>query len=78
MLRFCSGSAWAQHADFHVVPLPKEVKNTRAGSFELNARTLIAYPKSDKAMKRNAEYLAAFIKGGYGAATAHYYRTAAA
>ena len=60
------GSAWAQHADFHVVPLPKEVKNTQAGSFELNARTLIAYPKGDKAMKRNAEYLAAFIKEATG------------
>lgn len=60
------GSAWAQHADFHVVPLPKEVKNTQAGSFELNARTLIAYPKGDKAMKRNAEYLAVFIKEATG------------
>ena len=26
----------AQNADFHVVPLPKEVKATQAGNFELD------------------------------------------
>lgn len=60
------GSLWAQHADFHVVPLPKEVKTTNAGSFVLDARTLISYPKGDKDMRRNAEYLAAFIKESTG------------
>lgn len=56
----------AQHADFHVVPLPKEVNATKAGSFALDAQTIITYPKGDKNMKRNAEYLAAFIKESTG------------
>lgn len=58
--------SWAQTADFHVVPLPKEVKSTKAGNFELSARTLIVYPKGDKDLKRYAEYLADFIKEATG------------
>lgn len=57
---------YAQTADFHVVPLPKEVKATQGGNFELSARTCITYPKGDKNLKRNAEYLAAFIKEATG------------
>lgn len=57
---------WAQTADFHVVPLPKEVKATQAGNFELTARTLIVYPKGDKDLKRYAEFLASYIKESTG------------
>ena len=51
----------AQNADFHVVPLPKEVKATQAGNFELDKQTLIAYPSGDKELKRYAQLLADYI-----------------
>ena len=56
-----NGKAGAQNADFHVVPLPKEVRATQAGNFELSEKTLISYPQGDKTLKRHAEYLAQFI-----------------
>lgn len=58
--------AAAQTADFHVVPLPKVVKAAQGGNFELSAKTCIAYPQGDKALKRNADYLAAYIKQATG------------
>ena len=61
-----NGNAGAQDADFHVVPLPKEVRATQAGSFELSAKTLISYPQGDKMLKRHAEYLAQFIEEATG------------
>lgn len=59
-------AAFAQMADFHVVPLPKEVKATRAGNFELSERTIITYPKGDKKMRRNAELLAEYVEEATG------------
>ncbi len=56
----------AQNADFHVVPLPKEVKSTAAGTFELTERTLICYPQGDKVLKRHAELLANYVKQATG------------
>lgn len=56
----------AQNADFHVVPLPKEIKYTQAGSFVLSSRTLICYPQGNKELKRNADFLASYIKEATG------------
>lgn len=56
----------AQTADFHVVPMPREVKATKAGAFQLTPKTIISYDKSQKGMKQNAEFLAAFIKESTG------------
>lgn len=56
----------AQHADFHVVPLPKGINATKAGGFTLDSKTLISYAKGDKEMRRNAEFLAEFIKESTG------------
>lgn len=56
----------AQMADFHVVPLPKEVKSTQAGVFQLTPKTLITYSKSEKGMKEDAEFLAQYIKESTG------------
>lgn len=61
-----NGKAGAQNADFHVVPLPKEVRATQAGNFELSEKTLISYPQGDKTLKRHAEYLAQFIEEATG------------
>ena len=54
--------AEAQQADFRVVPLPNEVKATRAGSFALTDKTLICYPQGEKGLKRSAEMLASYIE----------------
>ncbi len=56
----------AQSADFHVVPLPKEVKAAKNGNFVLNPYTAIVYPKGEAQMKRNAELLVEYIKESTG------------
>ena len=66
LLGFSSLGANAQDANFHVVPMPQSVQSTNSGNFYLDARTLITYPKGDKALRRNAEYLASFIKESTG------------
>lgn len=57
-----SPRAKAQSADFHVIPLPKEVKSTQAGSFRLDETTLVCYPAGDKELKRAAEWLAGYVR----------------
>ena len=54
-------SAFAQNADFNVIPKPQSVKFATRGNFQLNADTRICYTKG-KAMKRNAQFLADYIK----------------
>lgn len=51
----------AQMADFHVVPMPQKVTATQGGAFQLTPKTLICYPSSNKALKREAEFLADYI-----------------
>lgn len=57
-----SAQVAAQQADFHVVPLPVEVKAVAAPAFPLNESTVICYPKGDAAMKRNAQFLAEHLE----------------
>lgn len=66
LLGFSSLGANAQDANFHVVPMPQSVQPSNSGNYILDAQTLITYPKGDKAMRRNAEYLASFIKESTG------------
>ncbi len=60
-LSLFSASMQAQRADFHVIPLPKEIKTTQAAPFELNKQTLICYPSGDKELRHNAEFLKQYI-----------------
>lgn len=62
-LLLCCGmyAATAQTADYRVVPLPQEIKMGEGTGFELNGTTAIVY-NGDKAMKRNAQMLAGYIK----------------
>ncbi len=62
MATCCPLLSLAQHADFHVVPMPKVVKANQGGSFKLDAQTLITYPKTDRELHKSAEYLAQYIK----------------
>lgn len=53
-------------ANFDVVPLPQKIQTTSAGDFVLDNNTVIAFPKGNEVMKRNAEFLADYIKGKTG------------
>lgn len=59
---FSCSSGVINQANFEVVPLPQEVQATTGGDFVLNDNTVIAYPKGNEMMKRNAEFLAEYIK----------------
>lgn len=52
----------AVQANFDVIPLPQEIQTTAVGDFVLNNNTVIVYPAGDDTMKRNAEFLAGYIK----------------
>ena len=56
----------AQNANFHTVPLPKEIRSTGGGTFQLTARTLIVYTKGDADGKRCAEHLKQYVKQATG------------
>lgn len=56
----------AQNADFHVVPLPKEVKATGGGNFVLTGKTIICYPESDKKLRKHAQWLAQYVEQATG------------
>ncbi|MBQ6187801.1 MAG: beta-N-acetylhexosaminidase [Prevotella sp.] len=62
---FATGIALAagtNEADYQVVPLPRQIDYIEGNSFTLNCQTQIAYPAGDKAMERNAQFLAEYIK----------------
>jgi hexosaminidase len=49
--------------DLEVIPLPNEVSLLNDGtSFVIDESTTICYPEGNEKMKRNAEFLAAYIK----------------
>ncbi len=56
----------AQTADFHTVPLPREVRALGGTPFTLTAKTLIVYPSGDKVLRRHATELAGFIEQATG------------
>ena len=59
---FSCSSAIKDQANFDVIPLPQEIQTTAVGDFVLNNNTVIVYPAGDDTMKRNAEFLAGYIK----------------
>ena len=77
VLTFCSGmiacsGGKAVKGDYGVVPLPQEVTLTNGNPFVLSPSTKIFYPEGNDKMKKNAEFLASYIKEitGYELATA--------
>lgn len=57
----CTNSPTAV-ADYQVVPMPLEITTTPQGSFLLKSGETINYPAGNEKMKKNAEFLASFIK----------------
>ena len=56
----CSFSKVIPEANYEIIPLPQEIKPT-SGVFVLNSKTLIVYPKSNKKMEQNADFLIQYI-----------------
>ncbi len=54
-------TAWAQ-ADYDIIPRPLSVGQKAKGEFALTDGAIVSYPKDDADMKRNAEFLSAYIK----------------
>ena len=64
---FCLPTTAAEGvADYHVVPLPRSVVMQKGDAFVLSADTKIVYPGGNAELKRNAEFLAEYIKESTG------------
>ena len=53
-------------ADYQVIPLPQQIALSTNAPFVLNEGMNILYPEGNEAMKKNAEYLASYIKKATG------------
>lgn len=58
----CMTSAFAQTADYNVVPRPQTITFAKAGTFLLDATKLVIYPAGNTDMERNAKFLVEYIK----------------
>lgn len=61
LMASCTDSPTAV-ADYQVVPMPLEITAASQGSFLLKSGETICYTAGNEKMKKNAEFLAAFIK----------------
>ena len=61
LMASCTDSPMAV-ADYQVVPMPLEITAASQGSFLLKSGETICYTAGNEKMKKNAEFLAAFIK----------------
>jgi len=58
--------AESKEASYQVIPLPQEIKIGSGNSFVLNKSVTILYPNNNLKMKKNAEFLADYIKENTG------------
>lgn len=59
-------TAGRKSADYRVVPLPQEITEKQGQSFVLNGNVKIVYPEGNEAMRKNAEFLADYIREATG------------
>ena len=60
MLAACTTNE-QQATSYDVIPLPQEINLSQESPFKLTKNTVIAYPKDNDLLKRNAEFLAEYI-----------------
>ena len=60
LLIACSGTE--KTADYRVIPLPQSVETVQGKAFTLNDGTKIRYPQENETMRKNAEFLAGYIR----------------
>lgn len=53
-------------ANYEVVPMPLEINTTQQASFLLKSGVTVYYPAGNEKMKRNAEFLASYVKAQTG------------
>ena len=53
-------------ANYQVIPLPQEVVLNQGNPFVVNSSTQILYPEGNELLKRNAEFLAGYLKESTG------------
>ena len=59
-LMSCSGEL--QRADYRVIPLPKEItENTTENPFILSKNVVIAYPKTQSELSKEASFLSEYL-----------------
>lgn len=63
---FFSSCSEQQVADYRVVPLPQAIQVSEGTPFVLDEDVCILYPKENADMKRNAEFLAQYVKESTG------------
>lgn len=61
LIASCSGSSTVV-ADYQIVPMPLEITTTSQAPYLLKSGETIYYPVGNEKMKKNAEFLATFIK----------------
>lgn len=59
-------SSVQQEANYQVIPLPQEIVTTQANPFILKSGVKILYPEGNEKMKRNAQFLAEYLKSATG------------
>lgn len=59
---FFSCTSSVKQADYDVIPAPSEITLAEGGAFVLAEGTKIFYPEGNEKMKRNAEFLAEYLK----------------
>lgn len=60
VLAACSSNE-QQATSYDVIPLPQEITLSQESPFKLSKSTVIAYPKDNDLLKRDAEFLAEYI-----------------
>ncbi len=59
-------TAGQKSADYRVIPLPQEITEKQDKSFALNENVKIVYPEGNETMRKNAEFLADYIREATG------------
>jgi len=59
---FCSISSNAQNVNYRVIPLPQNIVDIDGVPFNLTKNVQIVYPVGNEKMKRNARFLASYLK----------------
>ena len=59
---FAGISAIADNVNYRVIPLPQEITDMKGTPFVLSLRSVISYPAGNEKMKRNASFLASYLK----------------
>lgn len=63
---FCACTGEKTEANYRVIPMPQEITLVTDGEFTLSSGVKILYPEGNEAMRRNAAYLAAYLKQATG------------